>query len=242
MTGYRRRFYESYVSGYLGTYRPISKEAFERDRWVYQRLFGRLLPGGKDAQILEIGCGYGSFLHFLQQEGYRNVRGIDLSDEQVRVARALGVRDVQTAEAGAYLQEHPQTFDLIAALDLLEHLTKEEVPAVLDAVFAALQPRGRLLLHVPNGDSPFASRLRYADFTHELVFTPSSIRQVLHASGFTDVHVFPVEPIAHGVASAVRWLLWKGIKQLIRLYLLVDQGVPGSGVFTANLVAVAHKP
>jgi hypothetical protein len=53
--------------------------------------------------------------------------------------------------------------------------------------------------------------------------------------------VVPLEPHVHGPASALRWVIWTAIKQLIRLYLVAEQGTPGGGVFTANLCAAARR-
>jgi cyclopropane fatty-acyl-phospholipid synthase-like methyltransferase len=208
---------------------------------LFSAVYRPFLPLSRDAEILEVGCGSGSFLHFLRSEGYRRVHGIDLAEEQVTLARTLGITDVEVAAASAYLADHIGTYDLIVALDVVEHFPKDEVLGFLDRVHAALRPDGALLLRTPNADSPFHSWIRYADFTHEVAFTPLSIRQVLRATGFTDIQVVPLEPYAHGPASALRWLLWKIVKQVIRLYLLIEQGTPGSGVFTANLCAFARR-
>ena len=61
--------------------------------------FLHLLPTRKDAAILDLGCGYGKFLYFLQNEGYTETRGIDLNPQQLEVARSLGVRNVECCEA-----------------------------------------------------------------------------------------------------------------------------------------------
>lgn len=188
-----------------------------------------------------MGCGAGSFLLYLRSEGYRRVRGIDLAEEQVALAHSLGITDVEMADASAYLASHAGAYDLIVAMDVLEHFPKSEVLRFLDLIHGALRPGGSLLLRTPNADSPFHSWIRYADFTHEVSFTPLSIRQVLRAAGFADIDVVPLEPYVHGPASALRWLLWKIVKQMIRLYLLIEQGTAGSGVFTANLCAVARR-
>jgi cyclopropane fatty-acyl-phospholipid synthase-like methyltransferase len=241
MTTYRERLYEAYLSTHLETYRPVTHAGLERDRRLFRALYRRFLPPSRQAEILEVGCGTGSFLFFLRSEGYERAHGIDLGVEQIAAARTLGIDGVEVADGVTYLPAHPETYDLIVALDVLEHLTKDEVLTFLDGAHRALRPGGRVLLRTPNADSPYHSWIRYADFTHEVSFSPSSIRQVLRAAGFASIEVTPLEPHVHGVASAGRWVLWQALKQLIRLYLLVEQGVPGSGVFTANLCAVGRK-
>jgi len=239
--GYRARLYRAYLSTHFETYRPATPESMERDRRLFRALYRRFLPRSRDAEILEVGCGTGSFLAFLRDEGYRHVRGIDAGEEQVALARRLGVDAVEVADAMPYLARHREQYDFLAALDVIEHFTKDEVLEFLDLAHGALRPGGRLLLRTPNADSPFHSWIRYADFSHEVTFSPRSITQVLRVAHFTGVEVYPLEPYAHGLASAGRRFLWLGIKQLIRLYLLVEQGTAGSGVFTSNLCAVAEK-
>lgn len=102
-------------------------------------------------------------------------------------------------------------------------------------------PRGVVLISTMNAESLFSTRIRYSDFTHEVGFTPDSLSQVLHFIGFTDAKVFPKGPYVHGLKSAVRWVLWRSIKQLIRFYLLVETGSVGSGVYTETMYVIAHK-
>jgi hypothetical protein len=55
------------------------------------------------------------------------------------------------------------------------------------------------------------------------------------------VGVFSKEPVVHGIKSAVRWALWKVIKQFIEFYLLVETGSAGGGVYTQVMYAVGRK-
>lgn len=238
---YRARLYQYYVSRHLGTFRDISTTSLERQRHIYRYQFGKWLPRDKNANILDIGCGYGAFVHFLRKEGYANVRGIDASEEQVRQAKHLGIPNVILADLREYLANHATEYDLITALDVLEHFTKPELFGVLDAIYASLRDGGGILMQSPNGDSPYVSWIYFGDFTHQQAFTRTSVTQVLLATGFREVQVLPLEPVPHGIKSATRWMLWKIIKQMIRLYLVVEQGSPGSGILTANLSAFGRK-
>jgi len=238
---FRERFYRTYVSSHLGACRSFTRSQVDHDARLFSALYGRYLPTSKDAKILEVGCGAGNFISFLRGRGYREVQGIDLGEEQVTLARHLGIDDVEVANLFEYLPAHVEEFDMIVALDVIEHFTKDEILLFLDLAYQALRPRGRILLRTPNADSPFVSWILYGDFTHEIAFTPSSIKQVLKVAGFGNIQVYALEPWIHGPASAVRWIIWKMIKQIVRLYFLVEQGTAGSGVFTSNLLAVAEK-
>jgi 2-polyprenyl-3-methyl-5-hydroxy-6-metoxy-1,4-benzoquinol methylase len=138
----------------------------------------------------------------LQREGYRHVVGIDASSEQVTKAQEDGVTSAHQADALEFLGSGG-LFPAIIAIDVLEHFDQPGVLRLLDAIATALHPGGRLIIRSPNAGSPFFGRYRYGDFTHGIAFTASSVHQVLSATGFTDVEVFPTEPVPHGVVSLV---------------------------------------
>lgn len=242
LTDYHSRLYNTYVSTYFGHIRDLSSAALERQCGLFRQYFGRLLPQDRDARILEVGCGYGAFLSYLQAEGYRNVEGVDISPEQAEAARRLGLSNVVCADAIAFLQEHPETYDCVVAIDFIDHIPKGQVLDVLKAIYSGLRPAGVLILQAVNAGGPFAGRLRYADFTHEFALTPVSARQVPEAVGFGDVRIFGTDPFIHSFPSLVRVLVWKVIRAVLWVYLAVETGVTRGHIFTQNLIAVARKP
>jgi 2-polyprenyl-3-methyl-5-hydroxy-6-metoxy-1,4-benzoquinol methylase len=242
-TDYRDRIYQSYVSRFLSqkTIPYTCDRRFYHD-WARVAI-GRirhLLPERKDAHICDVGCGHGGLFYGLKQLGYTNMVGVDISPEQVELAHEIWPNVVE-GDAIKFLQNHPDSFDLITAFDFLEHFPKEEIFPVLDAFYAALRSGGRLILTTPNAESPLPTD-SWWDFTHEVCFTSNSMKQILQVAGFEDVQILPAEPVPHGVLSAIRWLLWQGFKALIYFYNLVETSRPGSGVFTRGMIAAAIKP
>ncbi|RKY04108.1 hypothetical protein DRP77_04725 [Candidatus Poribacteria bacterium] len=238
--GYRERLLGSYATTHSGY---LENLAWRRKRLprFYRSYFLKHLPQNRSAPILDVGCGPGDFLLFLQDLGYTDVRGIDLSEEQVEIARRRGARKVEVAEAIEYLRGHKGEFELIAALDLLEHFPKERVLNFLEAAREALKEGGKLILTVPNMSSPFGTRIGFGDFTHESAFTPSSLSQVMRAAGFEVEGIYPCEPVIYGFKSAVRWAIWKVIEKLIRLYVAAETGVLPGEVFTQVMYAVGRR-
>ena len=46
----------------------------------------------------------------------------------------------------------------------------------------------------------------------------------------------------HGAKSALRWLLWKGFRGVLRLYIAAETGdASNARIFSQNLLAVAIK-
>jgi 2-polyprenyl-3-methyl-5-hydroxy-6-metoxy-1,4-benzoquinol methylase len=238
---YRERLYKSYVSSHFGALRNPTRESLAEAFPYFRQHFSNQLPSDHSVSILDLGCGYGTLLHWLRSEGYRHSVGIDVSAEQVEVATSLGIDGVVESDIASFLQNAKERFDVIFALDVIEHLYKDDLLEVLDLIVASLKPHGRLILRTPNADGPFAGRYRYWDFTHELAFTAPSIRQVLTVAGFSRVSVHPVQPAVHGLKSGVRWLLWRAFRAILITYLAVETGVTRGHILSQNLIAVARK-
>ncbi len=238
---HRSRLYERYSTTHFAHIRDLSVSALERQRRTFRHYFGELLPGDRDARILEVGCGYGAFIYFLQAEAYRNAEGVDISQEQVQEAHRLGVSNVVCADAREFLGGRPDRYECVVAIDFLEHFPKQEVLGVLEAIHKSLKSGGTLVIQSPNGDGPFAGRYRYWDFTHEFALTATSARQILVAAGFSDVRIHGTDPFVHGIPSLFRVLVWKVLRALLWVYLVAETGATRGHVLTHNLIAVARK-
>ena len=190
--------------------------------------------------MIDLGCGTGGFVYWLQHIGYQNAAGIDISAEQIAAASQLGIKDIHQADLKEFLRDKRNFYDVIFMNSVLEHFTKTEILDVLDSVYQSLKTGGVFVALTPNAESPFSGRFRYGDFTHEISFAEGSIRQVLGVSDFKHIQVFPTRPVIHGFKSLLRALLWRGIEFILQLYLLIETGSP-KGIFTQNLIAVAEK-
>jgi SAM-dependent methyltransferase len=177
----------------------------------------------------------------LLDDGYE-AAGIDVSPEQVSLARRAGLGQVRHGDYRELLGEYQGALAAVTANDLLEHLTKPEVLATFDAVASALRPGGRFVARVPNAVSPFGGHIRYGDFTHETWYTARSVRQLAAAAGLNVVQVIGCPPPAHGAASALRALLWKPVSALLKLALAVETGAVRGHIVTQNLTFAAARP
>jgi 2-polyprenyl-3-methyl-5-hydroxy-6-metoxy-1,4-benzoquinol methylase len=237
---YRQRIYERYASVFKAGSATIDEAAIDRWGGAYDAYLAGWLPASPDAVVLDVACGPGWLLRFFAKRGYRDVHGVDVSSEQVELAR----RHCAQVEAGhliPYLHARPGRFDLLTGFDIVEHLDKDEVLDFLDACHGALRPGGRLVLQTPNADSPFAGTVRYGDFTHETCFTPALLGQLLALTGFGDPEYRETRPVARGAPSLVRAALWRCLRQLLRLWNLVETGNAGSGVLTRVFLVSAIR-
>jgi SAM-dependent methyltransferase len=95
-------------------------------------------------QILDVGCGTGANLIMLGE--YGDAHGIDVSHDALAFCHARGLERVQHG-AAEKLPYEDGTFDLVTALDVVEHL--DDDMAGLREMRRVLRPDGRALLFVP---------------------------------------------------------------------------------------------
>ena len=233
---YRARLYQHYSSNVQGVTAIPPDEELERWSAPYASYFEGWLPADRAAPIADIACGYGRLIRFFIRQGYTNVCGVDVSPEQVAIARQVSPR-VELGDAIEFLGRHRGEFALLTGLDIVEHFTKAEVMPFLDACHAALQPGGALILQTPNADSPWSFGMRYGDFTHEVCYGPQVLKSVVSVCGFTGFEAREQPPVAHGALSALRLALWRIIRAGMVFRNLVETGTPGSGVHTRVFIA-----
>lgn len=227
---YRTRCYDVYMSKHWKYNHGFSKETYDFVSKISSKRFKNVLPADKNIKILDVACGNGYFIYFLQKQGYVNSAGIDLGHEQLESASKAGVKNLLKADLFEYLPQHLQSFDLIVANDIIEHLKKDEVLKFLDCIYASLKPNGQAIIATANAGSLFGSKAMYIDFTHEQIFTPTSISQVMRICGFKDVVVSGEKPVAYDIKSAIRSVLWRGLKMLLKIYVAIETGT-GRGIW-----------
>lgn len=137
-------------------YREIVKHGYDRcaQRYLDQRdifenrkylddLIYRLEP---NSSILDVGCGAGSPIDkYLVEKGFK-VTGIDISSEQIRLAKEIVpqakylVKDMSEAD-------FPDTyFDSAISFYAIFHVKREEHQALFDKLFSIIKPGGYILV------------------------------------------------------------------------------------------------
>lgn len=102
----------------------------------------RVAAGGRP-RILNVGCGTGGTIAMLERHG--PVVNVDVSDRAIAHMERLGHTAVKVD--GVELPFPDESFDIVAAFDVLEHIA-EDVKALVEWR-RVLRPGGRLLLTVP---------------------------------------------------------------------------------------------
>jgi 2-polyprenyl-3-methyl-5-hydroxy-6-metoxy-1,4-benzoquinol methylase len=199
------------------------------------------MPADRTSWMLDLGCGRGEFLLYLQSIGFENIEGIDISPEQVMRAKENGLPNVYESDAITYLNSAQRRYDVIAVLNILEHLAKSELFELLDVIKDRLTDNGLLIGVIPNAKSLFGARVRYADLSHEQSFTPKSLEQMLNIIGMKIVTVREHGPMIHNISSLMRWIIWQLIRLIVWIMLMAEGGEIGNRVYTQDMMFVAKK-
>ena len=242
MSKYRERIYQHYVNARHSPLTPASISGLTSRAPYLNKIIREHFPSDRSARIIDLGCGHGAVIHFAQTAGYQNVMGVDRSPEQVEEAQRLGIAGITEGDLSESLESRSdESVDLIVAFDVIEHFTKDELVLFVDEINRVLRKGGKWIIHTPNGESPFAGRMRFWDFTHEQAFTRYSLAQLLVASGFSFVTCYENTPIPQGIKSTVRWILWKIFRGMLRVFIAAETGLLDDCIFSQNLLAVAVK-
>jgi len=136
-------------------------------------------------QLLDIGCGGGTFLHVAQSHGFIP-HGMDQSAEAVDIASRQYGYPVRQGEIGSRIWEE-RRFDFVTMFHVLEHLSNPRQG--LKFAGDLLRPGGVLIVQVPNAASVqarlFGNRWHGLDVPrHVINYTPRSLGFLLRDMGF----------------------------------------------------------
>jgi len=237
---HKSRIYKNYASDIQVCKKNLGNSEVDRYGRIYKWYLRNWMPKDKQANILDAGCGCGHLLQCFSMWGYSNVTGVDVSPEQVKFAKKIHPNVIQ-ADTLEFIEGQKEQFDLIVAIDLIEHFTKEEVVRFLDACHKSLKSGGQLIIQTPNADSPFGPIPGFGDFTHEIYLNIGSLRGVMTVCGFIEIEGRETGPIPYGLFSLLRWILWKLIRLMIMSYNIIETSGPGSGIFTRVFIARGIK-
>ena len=187
----------SYIMNLLNTYKTFKDYSTPG---LAQKDIGRLkdeiwrpLRCTTDMSFLEIGCGTGHCLAFLQYMQVNEFLGIDQDAELQSVIPASLAKNFKTMdvwklfEVGAEIK----TFDRVIMLDVFEHFTVEEGSRLLEELKRRLKPGGAVLLRMPNASSPLGLQYQFGDLTHKTAYSPGNIRQLAIAAGYKCTECYP---------------------------------------------------
>jgi 2-polyprenyl-3-methyl-5-hydroxy-6-metoxy-1,4-benzoquinol methylase len=240
MLEYRDTIYNNYFTN------QVNKQARDYAGMLAEQAYHNsaellaLLPQNKSAKIVDLGCGFGTFVKPAMDAGYTHVSGYDISEEQVAVAHELGMTNVYHSSIDSYFAKGEKV-DLIVGLDIIEHFTKNELIDFLLNVKKCLNPGGKAIFRTPNMDAPQTSVYAYGDISHEVFLNKSSALQVTSAVGFEKVEVFGgLVRNTNPIKEVIRRIGWWKYKTFKKTVLFFTARTWHNVVFEPNLIIVAE--
>jgi cyclopropane-fatty-acyl-phospholipid synthase len=150
--GHPRSFWECllgeslvYSCGYYASpTEDLSSAQTHKLEYVCRKL--RLRPG---EQVLDIGCGWGSFLLHAARHHAVTVVGITVNEEQKRIAddriRSAGLADRCRVELRDYRDLQSAAYDKVISLEMFEHVGEPLLGGYFASAYRALRPGGVFL-------------------------------------------------------------------------------------------------
>jgi cyclopropane-fatty-acyl-phospholipid synthase len=172
-------------------------ESLEDAQWRKRELICTKLALQPGDRLLDVGCGWGSFVVHAAAEHGADVVGITLSEPQARRAREraaeAGVADRVEVRVADYRELRGEQFDAIASIGMVEHVGARNIDTYAQQLASLLPPGGRLLNHG-------IARLRLGEgeaggFSERYVFPDaaplhlSRVQLALESAGFETEHV-----------------------------------------------------
>lgn len=238
MSRLREQLFETYNAHYQRVNKHrMNQTVPAKVRRGIERTLGPVLAGlAPGARVLDLGCGTGALLWCLKRMGDFELVGVDVSPEQIDVARQwLPTAELVCADGISYLKEHPGAFDAILSTDVIEHLPDDVLLDFMESAYAALRPNGLLCCRTPNAANLTGTYSRYMDLTHIRSFTDSSLRQLYDVGGFEDCRLVPIRSggFVGEVRSTVEYLAHRFV------FLLCGRGLERT--FTYNLMMAGYR-
>ncbi len=193
------------------------------------------LDPGPAMRVLDLGCGVGHLLAWLERRAPGRYDGLDLSPASLRAARdTAGVERLVAGDA-TRLPFRDGSYDRVVCNGSAHHLP--DLDAAMREVHRVLRPRGRLVLYEPV-DSPVTGAIRHtlfrwspwespADVAHKDAFTPATVAAALRAAGFTDVVTTAHDFLAYPLSGMYMALPWSRSRGAMRALLAVERRLGG---------------
>ena len=193
--------------------RSVYREMAELDQqhWWYKarrevlaELIRREAPTPANGRVLEIGCGTGHNLEMLGRFGA--VDALELDDEARAIAEKRLGRKVMSAPLPRLAGVRNHHYDLVAALDVIEHVDDDD--GAVAAIAAKLKPGGKFVMTVPAHQWMWSAH----DVVnhHKRRYSKAALRQLVERSplrleriGYFNSLLFPLA-VAERLASRVR--------------------------------------
>lgn len=144
---------------------------------------------------LDVGCGRGEWLELLDKKGIKGL-GIDTNASMIKECKENNINNVICQDAFECLAKvDDNTFDLITAFHIIEHIEFESLLKLLFELKRVLKNDGQLVLETPNPKNLLVASLTfYNDPTHLNPIPPEVMKFMVEYVGFNDSKIVELNP------------------------------------------------
>ncbi len=178
---YRNQYGKSYIEDFTAIY-SLAKKRLSRIASLTRHTSG----------LLDIGAAYGFFLKAALDEGFRDIFGIEISEEGAKYCKHTFGIQVQETNFETY--DFSRKFNIITAWYFIEHIYDPR--KAFSKIFDALTDEGVFAFSVPSFFGPQFLLHRDEWFQnhpidHRVNFSPRLIRRFLRTIGFSKIITHP---------------------------------------------------
>jgi hypothetical protein len=183
-------------------------EDYEEKRRAQYESYLPHLTTGLPYPFVDIGCGAGEFVDFLNNHNIPAI-GVDREAGEVGRASAHGWKIIH-ADGLTFLRESDEPLAGVSLLEVAEHMGPQEVFDLLQAAAARLAPGGVLLIEGINARHPYFVQDFYNDPTHVRPVTDEYLVFLMQWAGLGEIlKIFtipaPVKGVDPGDLGRIYW-------------------------------------
>jgi len=143
--------------------------------------------------FLDVGCGRGEFLKILDK-AFVSAKGLDISSLSCKNLKKQGF-DVECVDANTFLDGlDDNTLSGISALQLIEHLTHDDLKKFIALAFKKTAKGGVIVLETVNTKSISSLSNFYLDMSHRKPLPTELMKFLLEWYGFKDIQIVYSSP------------------------------------------------
>jgi O-antigen chain-terminating methyltransferase len=146
--------------------------------------------------VLDIGCGTGTFLKALMEAGI-GAYGVDLNEDYTLLCERRGFNVINDDAISHLRSLAPKSIDGVFISQLAEHLPNEELLEILRLCYEKMQYESHIVITTPNIRSMLvSSNLFYLDPTHRSHVHPEVLNFMLQLCGYRGIREKYYQPVA----------------------------------------------
>jgi len=146
----------------------------------------------KNQKVLDLGCGTGSFIKFLNKKN-KEIEGVEISEKVAKIGQNQGLK-IKISDLHQTFPYNKNTFNTITAGEIIEHIYDTDF--FLKEIKRILKPNGFLILSTPNiatlgrrlmllfGINPLIETSLTQGSGHIRYFTINSLQKLLEKHDF----------------------------------------------------------